>query len=460
MNTLRFGLCLALLACSPWVEAASRLSTTELSIQRAPSDAFRLEGLHRGEAAPTWLDLRPAQVFSEDAKLIVAGPDGERELPLPDLRHFIGTEQGDPSSRAFLSLAGDGSVRGWLQRGSTIEAFSREPGDRGGAPLEVVRVDLHGADVPQREYSCGTDDLGIVPGADHDHAVATADAFVRGGPVKLARVAVDTDHQYLGLFGGNTTNAARYAADVIGYSSMTYRNEVGYGLTLSYLRLWEGGTSPWQQTGSSCLLYEFGKHWNDNMGGVQRTIAHFMAGRSTGGGVAWVGVLCGGPFNTDVTGANCGALTGTVNAGGAYGFTGSISGNFNPGAPQVVWDILAVAHEIGHNFNSPHTHCYGNIPTSGLPPVDECATQSGANCFSGTPVLPGPQGQGTGTIMSYCHLRPGGYSNVTFTFGQGHAYGVQPDRVPTRMAAHAQARDSTNPTCFAVDDTIFANGFQ
>lgn len=28
------------------------------------------------------------------------------------------------------------------------------------------------------------------------------------------------------------------------------------------------------------------------MGGVQRSVAHMLSGMATGGGVAWVGVLC------------------------------------------------------------------------------------------------------------------------------------------------------------------------
>ena len=59
------------------------------------------------------------------------------------------------------------------------------------------------------------------------------------------------------------------------------------------------------------------------------------------------------------------------NWGGGYGYTSGIDGNFNIGSPSVVWDIQAFTHEIGHNFNSGHTHCYQNIGGNAAA-VDNC----------------------------------------------------------------------------------------
>ena len=63
--------------------------------------------------------------------------------------------------------------------------------------------------------------------------------------------------------------------------------------------------------------------------------------------------------------------------------------------------------------------------------------------------------------MSYCQLRPGGFINVTLTFGTGHPFGVQPERVPSRMFAHVQSQAGSHPGCLALQavDLIFTNGF-
>ena len=154
-------------------------------------------------------------------------------------------------------------------------------------------------------------------------------------------------------------------------------------------------------------------------------------------------------------------LTGVSNWGGGYGYTSGIDGNFNIGSPSVVWDIQAFTHEIGHNFNSGHTHCYQNIGGNAAA-VDNCYNgQCGSTgCFCGTQALPGPAGQGTGTIMSYCHLLGGG--NVSLTLGLGHPYGVAPERVPNRMRAHVVSVAGSNPACLAPHEPLsilFLDGF-
>lgn len=130
---------------------------------------------------------------------------------------------------------------------------------------------------------------------------------------------------------------------------------------------------------------------------------------------------------------------------GGYGVSQGINGSFNPAAPTVVWDIDAVSHEIGHNFGSPHTHCYNGYPQPGDPPINQChGTEPG--CYAGPPSLPAG---GKGSIMSYCQLRPGGMSNIALSFGAAGLYGTQSERVPQRMRSHLQSRP---PACTVVKD--------
>jgi hypothetical protein len=131
------------------------------------------------------------------------------------------------------------------------------------------------------------------------------------------------------------------------------------------------------------------------------------------------------------------------------------------------WDAIVAAHEIGHNFSSPHSHCYGNLNGGSLSqnvnPVDACYTNesSGAGylCAEGTASLPGSNaltggtsGGANGSIMSYCHLLGGGLGNTNRTFGQGHDFGVLPERVAQRMSMAIENASALSNSCISVVD--------
>ena len=319
------------------------------------------------------------------------------------------------------------------------------------------------AEFGDRSFQCGNDQVKQI-GRSEPHnllaqeAVISAGAPLVGDPLQTqalaqlishtARIAIETDWEFFQKFG-NATAATDYIGDLVGYSSTLYGAEIDTSLQISHISLWSNSGDPWGQTSTSCGLFEFGRYWNDNRGSIQRTTAHFLSGKNNGGGVAWLGVLCESSFNVNI-GTSCSGMPSIDNYGGAYGYSGQLAGNFDINNPALVWDVLVFNHELGHNFNSPHTHCYGGIGGNSSP-VDQCYGGEGdTGCHSGAGVLPGPAGQGSGTVMSYCHLLSPGLSNTDFTFGQGHPYGVAPDRVPTRMSQYVDTTASTYPSCLAL----------
>ncbi len=453
MKTLILGL---LLLSPTLLFASETLPADRLSITPVGSGGeIRVSGLAR-HGKPEVLVLSKFDVFTADADLTVMTADGEQRLPLPSARYFRGQIAGDDASNVVLIVHDDGHIDGamsdrdgrWLLRSD-------------GNQLALAPLALESSAQPP--FQCGL----------HDHQRMTAPALVEtgapqgtpaqpAGTLFSARLAVETDTEFLARFAGNTANATSYVGALVAYLSGIYVNQLDTEIQVSFLRLWSV-PDPFAETDAGCALLEVGKYWNDNMGAQARTTMHFFSGKSGLSGIAWLGVLCGGAFNTSPAnvGSTCPNLPDNQNYGGAYGITKGMSGSFNAGNPVIVWDSYAVAHEIGHNFNSPHTHCYGNIGGNANP-VDQCYNGEAGNpgCFSGAQVLPG--GAGSGTIMSYCHLIGGGFNNVSFTFGRNHAFGVQPVRVPDRMLAHVQARAASFPACLALaaNPNIFANGFE
>ena len=436
---------------------------------------LRIEGVFVDEGgAPTALVLRRFRVFTPDAKIIVHGEGGtETSLPAPDNAWFQGWMESRPDSTVLFTVRAGGGMRGLVASRGRYWVMACGP-DSGGprVGLKLREIDAESEFAGKiANWSCGVDELQQVSSAldslflqNSQAPDWTAEPLSRTSATvsHTARIAVETDFEFYSIFG-NTTDATDYIGDIMGYGSILYSQEVDTSWEIELIHLYTTAADPWNQTSSVCALFEFGRYWNDNFSAVDRTLVHMMSGKSAGGGVAWVGVLCSGPFDYD-HGGGCSLSPQTDNYGGDYGFSGSMTGSFDIDNPAAVWDIVVVTHEIGHNFNSPHTHCYNGI--SGPDPVDTCYSgQCSQGCYCGATSLPSGcpgSGQGCGTIMSYCHLLGGGLSNISLNLGTGHLYGVDPVRVPTRMSAHVQSVASSNPACLAPvgTDEIFADGFE
>lgn len=439
------------------LEAAQTLSSTSndfASTARAVSlgEALVVEGLalELGKGAEA-LELTRYEVWTPDATIEVVGAAGVSTITPPRSVRFLGRVAGRPGSMVLLTVRESGEVRGLISapgRGWVISTA-----DSG--LFSALEVDL--ATSPEHAFACGTDELEAATDlfGPRDNPPAPA-ALLGTSPVYQVDVAIETDQEYLGLFGGNTTNAADYAADILAYATLAYDRDVGARLAIPYLRLWTSA-DPWTQTNTQCAMFQLGKYWNDNMGGVSRSLTHLFSGKSSNSGIAWIGVICAGAFTYNS--GSCGLTPQTSNYGGHYGVSSGLDGNFNPNTPATLWDTVVVAHEIGHNFNSPHSHCYANIGGNASP-IDTCYNgQCGTTgCHCGSTSLPSGcagSGQACGTVMSYCHLLSGGMGNIAQSFGPAHPYGVAPARQASRMRAHVEA----NAGCLSLA-AFFSDGFE
>ncbi len=386
--------------------------------------SMRLAGLFLAEFGVVQVEAERFRVFAEDAQVWRGATPGA----VPRNVYLRGSVKGFPGSLAILSFRERGTIGGWILVDGTWWQIRGRAGV-GGLASEKLDPELAGD-----PFDCLADALPGSLGAAADSLQITSET-PEAAPVGTfsytAGVAVDTDWEFLALFGGDETAAIDYVGDLFAFASAIYEAEIDTSLYVNFLRLWPGTANgdPWTAGDCTNQLYEFRDYWRTNEAGQTRAIAHLLSGKNTGCGIAWVGALCSSSYG--------------------YGVSASIKGTFDPADPlPPVWDIIVVSHEIGHNFNSPHTHCYNGIPdASWADPVDPCYTESG--CYTGPTSLPDGcpgSGQGCGTIMSYCHLRSGSYGNIALTFGgsvrdgSSHAYGVFPERVPERMHDYVLSR--------------------
>ena len=397
---------------------------------------------------------------------------GEKLLPVPANVYLRGTLAGDPSSRVMVSVLETGEIRGLVTAAGGYWLLGAEAGE---SLLQARAIDTRRElEDTDGGFRCELDSAGQEVFRAEAEALAGTRAS-RPASAKAGRgvfdhtavIAVETDQEFLnlGAIGGNTTTATNYIADLVAYASIilprrcrppgrSVMSACGPPPILTR-RPVPAACSNSAASGTSTIRALNGR-WRISS----------AAKTPTPGSPGW-SALPGAVFDESANlGTTCNApVSGTGNYGGDYGFTAGVDANFNINSPSVVWDILAFTHEIGHNFNSPHTHCYQNLNGNSAE-IDRCyGSQSGTGCYTGATSLPANcpgNGQGCGTIMSYCHLISPGNSNTSLNLGLGHPYGVAPERVPNRMREHVEAIAAGNPSCLAPLnlDSIFADGFE
>jgi cysteine-rich repeat protein len=330
------------------------------------------------------LTLHRFEPFTADARAVVMEAGGPRDLPLPDQRYFAGTVEGDPDSRVVL-IAGTDTARGLVTTGGTTYRFGR---DGGGVHRSWSMRDVDASVFPGPGDFCANDTESAVvsghggrTGSLPQSAPPPTSAF---SPTLMAQVAVDTDQELLAKFA-DEDEALAYLADLAAATSAIYEADTDVRIKFSFIRLWDM-PDPWTETATLAMLNQFKAYWDANEGATPRDVAHFVSGKNVVGGIAYLDVLCDPSFG--------------------YGVS-TVYGEFDMMNPDDTWDVYVLAHELGHNFGSVHTHCY-------MPPLDNCYNgEADDGCYDGPESVP----MGGGTIMSYCHLLSGGQSNINPTFG-------------------------------------------
>ena len=326
--------------------------------------------------------------FTDDAVLKIDGVVADVAEATAGLTLWRGKVPDLDHSSAYLALSEAGS-HGWVELGDGLGTLHLTTSY---SPAEGGEPEMHWLWGSQLEGNytgeLPTCEAALIPpgGSLEAPVVPPTSSMTVGFTAPDCRLAVETDFQFYSIFG-NSTAATQYATQMIAAVSDVFERDTQTTISIAYLGIYTSSNDPWSTpeapgSGTGDLLTEFRTAWSGGGWPVAADLAHFVSGANLGGGVAYVGALCSQSFG--------------------FGVSANINGNINwgtfTGAPQASnWDFIVVAHELGHNFGSLHTHDY-------CPPLDECS----ANCNASSSCP-------SGTILSYCHLC-GGMSNLRTEF--------------------------------------------
>ena len=339
------------------------------------------------------VELARFDVYAPDARIVRMEGNREVELPRSRLVFFQGRSLDDAGTRLVVSV--DPETRllqgmAMTEEGTQeLRPWSKAAGGYLVAPPQAPPQEK--SDEPA--WSCGQQQDPLTGGSlEALLAPSTLGQVEEKAITSLHRatIAVDTDNELMNLkFSNNTTAATNYIANLIARMSIMYERDLLVRLVQGHTILRTGSGDPYNQSGTgsadSAKLNEFSNYWaggcNGTCTGISRSLVMMLSGKqaSTGSasGIAWLRSLCSTSIGYSFT--------------QVFKFAQDTSAN----------DAYIVGHELGHNFGSPHTHCYS-------PAIDSCyGSESG--CYSGATSCPAATTINgvtnvRGTVMSYCHL--------------------------------------------------------
>jgi len=284
----------------------------------------------------------------------------------------------------------------------------------------------------QSKFNCGADELenDLIKNKMRTQNRGTEDERRDNLSLDTVGVYFEADYQMYLDNGSSENLTIQFILGVFNNVAVIYQNEQ-IPVVVSDVGVWNAQDPYVNYTNSIDMLEGFGYNTQDNFMG---DLAHLLSTRDEDmGGIAWINVLCM-PYDPNYF-------------AGRFAFS-NIEDGYNP-YPVYSWTVMVVAHEMGHNFASKHTHsCVWRQPTGGTGALDSCYTSEG-NCFSFT------RPNFNGTIMSYCHLN--GAVNLSLGFGRGPYFSQPGDTIRLGYDLAGCLHYETNSSETPVDYELLQN---
>lgn len=331
------------------------------------SNSIRFE-IPMANGDPLRFKLLEFDLLTPDFQVSISESGGE-VFPYKPGKYYHGVIDGERGSFAAISVFEDkimGVVESESRGNLILGPMDSEEDER----YVLYSTADFSAEMP---FECGTNELGDVTKRDR-----SSQPIPEGGAVtnNCVRAYLECDYDMF-VEKGSVQNVVDYMTGLYNVVALLYSND-NMSTTISEIFVWNTPDGYATNTPSSAL--NSFRNYRTNFNG---DVGHLVSrGAPTGGGVAWVDVLC--------TSYNY-----------AYSYIYSSYNAF----PTYSWSVNVIAHEMGHNIAAWHTHdCEWTVNGVTNQAIDGCGNLAGypgnGNCPSG----PIPS---SGTVMSYCHLLGG-----------------------------------------------------
>ncbi len=332
---------------------------------------------------PDWYQLKRAatldffeiQIPIHDGQIVTAVVEsqnifGSSQIKWQHQRNYRGIIKGDESTLVTLNLSSK-SISGIISdRSGNIILQPTGGGDAISVFREASKNHNH-------NWTCDASQAWLqqdVPTEDHyDY---------KSGDNDTVSLYLEADYDLFVLNGSSVINTMNYLTGVMSEVAALYANE-NINIAIADVKIWST-PDPYTLSAndnSETILTRFRSQLN---GQYDADLAHLISGSPyKNGGIAYINSLC--------------------EKSRAYAYS-NVYGQYSD-ATSYSWDVHVIAHELGHNLGSYHTHDCVWGPNNDQP-IDACANN---DCGGDIPAL-------GGTIMSYCHQQDVG---INFSLGFG-----------------------------------------